>query len=94
MVNFFTVEAESAKTFLLSTTGASIFLLLIVLKFAKSLVSKLILSIFFIVLGTLAFTQRDDLTACIEQVSAQIQAGQVMDSTCSFLGQEVKVSLP
>lgn len=94
MVNFFTVEAESARTFLLSTTGGSILLLLIVLKFAKSLVSKLILSIFFIGIGTLAFTQRDDLTACIEQVSAQIQAGQAMASTCSFLGQEVKVSLP
>jgi hypothetical protein len=42
----------------------------------------------------LAFTQRDNLSACVEKVSAQVQAGQAMDSTCSFLGQEVQVSLP
>jgi hypothetical protein len=88
------LEAESAKTFLLSTTGGSIFLLLIVLKFAKSLVTKLILSILFVGIGTLAFTQRDNLSGCIEKVSVQIQAGQAMDSKCSFLGQDVQISLP
>ena len=93
-MNLFTLEAESAKTFLLSATGGSIFLLLIVLKVAKSLVTKLILSILFIGIGTLAFTQRDNLSACVEKVSAQVQAGQTLDSTCSFLGQDVQVSLP
>lgn len=93
-MNLFTLEAESAKTFLLSTTGGSIFLLLIVLKFAKSLVTKLILSILFVGIGTLAFTQRDNLSGCIEKVSVQIQAGQAMDSKCSFLGQDVQISLP
>jgi hypothetical protein len=93
-VDLFTLEAESAKTFLLSTTGGSIFLLLIVLKFAKSLVTKLILSILFVGIGTLAFTQRDNLSGCIEKVSVQIQAGQAMDSKCSFLGQDVQISLP
>lgn len=93
-MNLFTVNAESTKTFLLSTTGGSIFLLLVVLKFAKSLVTKLLLSMIFIGLGTLAFTQRDNLSACVEKVSAQIQGGQQLNSACSFLGQEVQVTLP
>jgi hypothetical protein len=42
----------------------------------------------------LAFTQRDNLSACVEKVLAQVQAGQTLDSTCSFLGQDVQVSLP
>lgn len=44
--------------------------------------------------GVFAFTQREALTACINKVTAQQQAGLAIHTTCEFFGRQITISLP
>lgn len=87
------LDVETAKAALLATVGSSIFALLLVLKFVKSVVMKLLLMMFLAVVGVLAYNQREALTTCINKIKAQEQAGLNIDTTCEFFGRKVPISL-
>jgi hypothetical protein len=85
-------DADSVKNYSLIAMGGSFIGLLLVLKFAKSIVSKLLLLIVCVGIGVLAFTQRDAVNACIATASEQTQAGTPFETTCTFFGQSVSLS--
>ena len=85
-------NADSVKNFSLMAMGGSFIGLLLVLKFAKSVVSKLLLLIVCVGIGVLAFTQRDAVNACIATASEQTQAGTPFETSCTFFGQTVSLS--
>jgi hypothetical protein len=87
-------DVDAAKNVSLIALGSSIFIALIVLKFVKSLVTKLILVIVCVAIGFLSFNQRDALTACAEKVTAQIEAGDTTTFECNFFGRTVRVPSP
>lgn len=87
-----TFNADSVKNYSLMAMGGSFIGLLLVLKFAKSIVSKLLLLIMCVGLGVLAFTQRDAVNACIATANEQAEAGTPFETTCSFFGQSVSLS--
>lgn len=87
-----TFNADSVKNYSLMAMGGSFIGLLLVLKFAKSIVSKLLLLIVCVGLGALAFTQRDAVNACIATANEQAEAGTPFETTCSFFGQSVSLS--
>lgn len=90
-MNLSDFDVESAKNVSLIALGSSIFLALLVLKFVKSLVTKLILVIVLGVVGYFSFAQRDAVTACAEKVAAQIEAGETSNLECTFFGRTVRV---
>lgn len=92
-MHLFALDVETAKSALLGAVGISIFALLLVLKFVKSVVMKLLLMILIALVGVLAFNQREALTTCINKVKAQEQAGLTIDTTCEFFGRNVPISL-
>lgn len=93
-MDIFALDAESAKSASLVAVGTSIFAILLVLKFVKSVITKLLLMIVLAAIGVFAFAQRDALTECINKVKTQEQAGLAIDTTCEFFGREVTISLP
>jgi len=93
-MNLFNLSADLAKNLSVGTIVVSVVTLLIVLKFASSLITKLLLVGVCCVVGYIGFTQRDDLNACIEVVNAQAASGEPIEMTCKLLGQDVRVQLP
>jgi uncharacterized membrane protein YfcA len=91
-VDWFQFDADSVKNYSLFAMAGSFIGLLLVLKFAKSVVSKLLLLIMFVAIGVLAFTQRDAVNACIASAKDQAEAGTPLNTTCTFFGQEVSLS--
>lgn len=91
-VDLIQFDAESAKNYSLLAMAGSFIGLLLVLKFAKSIVSKLLLLIVFAAIGVLAFTQRDAVNACIATAKDQAEAGTPLNTSCTFFGQEVSLS--
>jgi hypothetical protein len=87
-----TFDADSVKNYSLMAMGGSFVGLLLVLKFAKSIVSKLLLLIVCVGIGVLAFTQRDAVNACVATANEQAQAGTPFETTCTFFGQQVSLS--
>ena len=93
-MNLSELDVDAARNVSLIALGSSIFIALLVLKFVKSLVTKLILIIACGLVGFLSFTQRDALTACAEKVAAQIEAGDTNTFDCSFFGRKIRVNTP
>ncbi|MEY4873482.1 MAG: hypothetical protein RJB41_184 [Actinomycetota bacterium] len=93
-MNVFNLSADLAKNLSVGAIVLSVVTLLIVLKFASSLITKLLLVGICCAVGYIGFTQRDDLNACIEVVTAQAASGEPIEMTCKLLGQDVRVQLP
>jgi hypothetical protein len=87
-----TFDAESAKNLSLMALGGALFVALLVLKFAKSIVTKLILLVVCGAVGWAFFTQRDSLNSCIESAKSQVQSGQIEKLECNFFGRSLKIS--
>ena len=88
----FDIDLDTAKNLSVGLMGGSVVFLLLVLKFAKSVVTKLLLIAFAVGVGYLGFTQRDEVNACAEAAKTLLAEGNAIDLTCTFFGQEV--SLP
>ena len=93
-MNFFNLNADFARNLSGGAVVASVIGLLIVLKFASPLVTKLLLIAVCCLVGYIGFTQRDSLNACIEVVTAQASTGSPVQATCTLLGQNVRVNIP
>ena len=93
-MNIFNLSADLAKNLSVGAIVVSVVTLLIVLKFASSLITKLLLVGVCCAVGYIGFTQRDNLNACIEVVTAQAASGEPIELTCKLLGQDVRVQLP
>lgn len=93
-MNIFNLSADLAKNISVGAIVVSVVTLLIVLKFASSLITKLLLVGVCCAVGYVGFTQRDNLNACIEVVTAQAASGEPIELMCKLLGQDVRVQLP
>ena len=93
-MTLFNLSADLAKNLSVGAIVVSVVTLLIVLKFASSLITKLLLVGVCCAVGYIGFTQRDNLNACIEVVTAQAASGEPIEMTCTLLGQDVRVQLP
>ena len=90
-MNLSNFDAESAKNYSLLALGGSVFVALLVLKFAKSIVTKLILLIVCGSLGWAFFSQRDSLNSCIEAARTQAASGSLTSLECEFFGRSLKI---
>ncbi len=89
-MDLFSLDSENAKNLGLGSMAFSVVGLLMVLKFVKSIVSKILLLAIFGVLGYLSFTQRDALSICIAKFEAVTPSG-LSTTSCTFFGQEISL---
>ena len=89
-MDLFTLDSESAKNLGLGTIAFSVVGLLLVLKFLKSLVSKILLLAVFGVLAYFSFTQREALSICIAKIESAAPS-ELSSTTCSFFGQDISL---
>lgn len=75
-------------------SGASIIIGLVLMKVVSSIVGKIISLIVFIAIALAGYSQRAQVVDCANSVKAQATATAAVDTTCTFFGQEIKVSVP
>lgn len=75
-------------------SGASIIIGLVLMKVVSSIVGKIISLIVFIAIALAGYSQRAQVIDCANSVKAQATATAAVDTTCTFFGQEIKVSVP
>ncbi len=89
-MDLFTLDSESAKNLGLGTIAFSVIGLLLVLKFVKSLVSKILLLAIFGVLAYFSFTQRDALSICLAKLES-VAPSELSSTSCRFFGQDISL---
>lgn len=79
-----------------------VLLILMILKFVSSVITRIIMSIVFAGLGIGIYSQRASVVDCVKKVTDQVTTDQVVDgndannltASCTFFGKEVTISIP
>ena len=88
------MTVESAKNIGIAVAVALVALMLVMAFVVKNVTAKVITMV---IIGGLAFgvwTQRSSLQDCADRVRARGLRGDTSDVECTFLGSDVKVSVP
>ena len=75
-------------------SGASIVIGLVLMKLVSSIVGKIISLVIFVAIALAGYSQRAQVIDCANSVKAQATATATVDTTCTFFGQEIKISVP
>jgi len=87
-------DIQSLKNLAMGLSGASIIIGLVLMKVVSSIVGKIISLIVFLAIALAGYSQRAQVIDCANSVKAQATATAAVDTTCTFFGQEIKVSIP
>ena len=86
------LTVDQAKNGSLIAIAVCVILLLVVLKFISSVVTKIIFSIILTAIGGVAFSQRSSLADCASKISQEIQGNTNASSvTCTFFGHDIDI---
>ena len=81
---------------------ACVLLILVILKFVSSVITRIIMSIVFAGLGIGIYSQRASVVDCVKKITDQVTESQVagvngqadLTASCTFFGKEVTISVP
>ncbi|MEA3184528.1 MAG: hypothetical protein QOJ74_1005 [Ilumatobacteraceae bacterium] len=88
------MTVESAKNIGIGVAGVLVIFMVLMAWLVKSVTTKLISVLIFAGLAFGVFTQRSSLEDCAGKVKARAAVGDTTDITCTFLGSDIKVSVP
>ena len=87
-------DIQTLKNLAMGLSGASIIIGLVLMKVVSSIIGKIISLIVFIAIALAGYSQRAQVIDCANSVKAQATATAAVDTTCTFFGQDIKVSVP
>jgi hypothetical protein len=87
-------DIETLKNLALGLSGASIIVGLILMKVVSSIIGKIISLVIFIAIALAGYSQRAQVIDCANSVKAQATATASVETTCTFFGQDIKVTVP
>jgi hypothetical protein len=87
-------DIETIKNLALGLSGASIIVGLILMKVVSSIIGKIISLVIFVAIALAGYSQRAQVIDCANSVKAQATATASIDTTCTFFGQDIKVTVP
>lgn len=91
---FAATDAETLKNLALGLSGGSVVIAIIMMKVISSVVGKVISSAIFVAIALAGYSQRAEITECVDKVTAQASTSATVDTTCTFFGQDVTVKVP
>jgi len=87
-------DIETLKNLALGLSAASIVVGLILMKVVSSIVGKIISLVIFVAIALAGYSQRVQVIDCANAVKAQATATASVETTCTFFGQDIKVTVP
>lgn len=92
-MNLSDLDLDAARNLSWAGIGIAVVVALLALKFAGSLVTKLLFLVGCVGIGVILFSQRDELNACAARFAEAAQAGPAAaaDVECKFFGRTVRL---
>lgn len=86
------LTVDQAENGSLIAIAVCVILLLAVLKFISSVVTKIIFSVILTLIGGAAYSQRASLADCAQKISDEVRGGTTAVSVnCTFFGQDISI---
>lgn len=92
--NLAAVDPETLKNIALGVTGGSLVVAIVMMKVISSIIGKAITSVVFIAVALLGYSQREEISSCVDQVTSQTSMTLPSEISCQFFGQDISVSVP
>lgn len=92
--NLAAVDPDTLKNIALGVTGGSALIAVVMMKVISSIIGKAITAVFFIALALLGFSQREEISSCVDKVTSQTSMTLPTEISCQFFGQDISVSVP
>lgn len=91
---FAATDAETLKNLALGLSGVSVVIAVVMMKVISSIVGKVVSSAIFVAIALAGYSQRAEISNCVDKVKAQATTSATIDTTCTFFGQDVTVKVP
>jgi uncharacterized PurR-regulated membrane protein YhhQ (DUF165 family) len=91
---FAATDPETLKNLALGLSGASVLVAIVLMKVISSVVGKVVSTAVFVGIAFAGYSQRAEISDCVDKVKAQATASATVDTTCTFFGQDINVKVP
>jgi hypothetical protein len=91
---FAATDAQTLQNIALGLSGVSVLVAIIMMKVISSIVGKVISAAVFVAIALGGYSQRAQISECVDKVKSQATATASVDTTCTFFGQDVTVKVP
>lgn len=78
----------------LGVTVGSVVVALVLLKIVSSVVGKMVSTVVMVALALGGWSQRAEISDCVDKVKAEATAGSTLEATCTFFGRDVTLKVP
>jgi hypothetical protein len=92
--NLAAIDAETLKTMALGLSAGSIVIAIVMLKVISSVVGKAISTVLLLAIALAGYSQRAQISNCIDEVRTQTSLTTPQTITCELFGQEISVNVP
>lgn len=91
---FGATDPDTLKNMALGLSGVSLLIAIILMKVISSVVGKIVSAAIFVAIALLGYSQRSEITNCVDKVTTQASTTASVDTTCTFFGQDITVKVP
>ena len=91
---FAATDPETLKNLALGVSGASVLVAIILMKVISSVVGKVISTAVFVGIAFAGYSQRAEISECVDKVKSQATTSPSVDTTCTFFGQDIDLKVP
>jgi predicted aspartyl protease len=87
-------DANTLKNAALGLSGGALLVAIILLKVISNIVGKIISSVVLVAVALVGYSQRAEITDCVNKVKTESTANAATSVKCTFFGQDLDVELP
>lgn len=87
-------DANTLKNAALGLSGAAIVVGIILMKVISNIVGKVISAVILVAIALVGYSQRTEITDCVNKVKAETTTNATSSVSCTFFGQDIEVKLP
>jgi hypothetical protein len=92
--NLAAIDADTLKNMALGLSVGSVVVAIVMLKIISSVVGKAVSTVLFLAVALAGYSQREQISSCIDEVKNQTSLTIPSEITCEFFGQEISVKVP
>ncbi len=87
-------DANTLKNAALGLSGAALVVAVILMKVISNIVGKVISTVVLVAIALVGYSQRTEITDCVNKVKAESTTAATSSVSCTFFGQDIEVKLP
>jgi hypothetical protein len=92
--NIAATDPDTLKNAALGLSAGSLLIAIILMKVISGIIGKIVSTVIFVAIALVGYSQRAEITDCVNKVKAEPQLEVAPSISCTFFGQDITVNMP